>query len=106
MNFEGLCVLVECWAHERGILDSATAESQFLKTVSEIGELSDALAKGTEEEVIDALGDVLVTLILVAKLRGLALTPCLDHAYGIISKRRGRMVNGVFVKDDPEEASE
>jgi NTP pyrophosphatase (non-canonical NTP hydrolase) len=100
LNFEALVLLVEIWGEQRGIIESSTPESQFLKTVSEIGELSDALAKGTQEEVIDSLGDVLVTLILVARLKNLSLTSCLQSAYDEIVSRKGKMVNGVFVKEE------
>lgn len=87
------------WAYTRGIYANSNAQAQFLKAVSEMGELADALAKGDQEEIEDAIGDVAVCLINVAHLWGTSLGDCLQGAYDTISKRTGKMVNGVFVKD-------
>jgi NTP pyrophosphatase (non-canonical NTP hydrolase) len=85
------------WAEERGIFASSDPKTQCLKCVSEVGELADNVAKGRDP--IDDIGDTVVTLILLAKMHGLTLEACLEHAYGVISKRTGKMQNGVFVKD-------
>lgn len=87
------------WAKEKGILDSATAEKQFLKTIEEIGEVASALAKNDLDELEDGIGDVTVTLIILAELKGLDFDKCLERAYNVISKRTGKMQNGIFVKD-------
>ena len=50
------------WAKERGILANSTAQKQMLKLVSEMGELSDNLAKG--RDVKDDIGDCLGTSCL------------------------------------------
>lgn len=86
------------WADERGILESSDPKTQCLKCVSEIGELADNIAKGDHNAAMDDLGDVLVTLILLAKLTDLDLMECLTGAYEVIRRREGKMVNGVFVK--------
>jgi len=41
-----------------------------------------------------------VTLTIQANLWGLSLTECLEEAYNKINVRTGRMVDGVFVKDE------
>jgi len=87
------------WGSSRGILENSTASKQFLKTIEEVGELSIALQKDDIEQVKDAVGDVAVTLILLAELKGLHFADCVSHAYDVISKRKGKMQNGVFVKD-------
>jgi len=88
------------WAEARKILPNATSQTQLLKTVSELGELADALIKGDKAGIIDGLGDVLVTLIIVAAKENLDLTTCLKSAYNEIKDRTGTMMpNGVFVKD-------
>lgn len=115
MNYKELEELVIQWGKDKGILDKATPLAQAGKTKEEVEELIEACeaqkegkthfynSKGvyvnTEEEISDALGDVLVTIILGAKLQGLELIDCLQGAYNIISKRTGKMVDGVFVKD-------
>lgn len=98
-SFEDLDLLVVEWAREKGILQVADAKSQALKMVSEVGELCDAIAKGDMVNIIDGLGDVAVTLIILAELQGLDLTECLEVAYGVIKERKGSMRGGVFVKE-------
>jgi NTP pyrophosphatase (non-canonical NTP hydrolase) len=87
------------WAGEKGILEKASPESQMLKTVEEIGELANALGKRNKEEIMDAIGDIAITLIIQARLCGLDFDDCVESAYNIIALRTGRMVNGIFVKD-------
>ena len=41
----------------------------------------------------------MVVLINIAERNGLTLEQCLEHAYNDIKDRTGRMVDGVFVKD-------
>jgi len=96
LNLEGL---VEEWADEKGILSKATKEAQALKTLEECNELIEAIDKNNKEEVIDALGDILVTIIIQAKMQDVKLIDCLSSAYNIISKRTGSMIDGQFVKD-------
>ena len=86
------------WAEERVILVSSDAKTQCLKCVSEIGELADSVAKGERGQAMDDLGDVMVTLVLLAKMLDLDLMECFTLAYDTIRKRTGRMQNGVFVK--------
>ncbi len=87
------------WARDKGILDKGDPKTQTLKTLEELGELAGALLKGNEPEVIDALGDTVVTLIIVAELKGYKLEDCINSAYEIIAQRKGRMENGNFIKD-------
>ena len=55
----------------------------------------------SNEEIKDALGDILVTIIIGAELQGLKLEDCLESAYNVIKNRSGKMVNGQFVKYTP-----
>lgn len=102
-TFEELDVAVIQWAEEKGILDLSDPKSQLLKTVSEVGELADAINKGDEDEITDALGDTVVTLIILAELTGRDLTTCLESAYNVIKGRSGKMINNIFVKDETNE---
>lgn len=92
--------LVVNWAEEKGILRNGTRDGQFKKTLEEVQELSDAIDAGDIVEVEDAIGDIIVTLIIQAEMWGLSATDCLSSAYGVISSRTGKMENGVFVKDE------
>ena len=93
------------WGYDRGILttnapDTFIRSKQLLKTEEEVAELADASASNDREEAIDAVGDILVTLIIQTRLWNTNLYECLDQAYEVISKRTGRMVDGIFVKDE------
>ena len=92
------------WAENRGILANSDPKTQCLKFVSEAGELADAVAKGNKDDAVDAIGDVMVTLILLSDLMDLDVVECLESAYDVIKTRKGQMVNGVFVKQEKEEA--
>ena len=90
---------IEKWAEEKGILDKATPMAQALKTLEETTELCTAINNNDRPEILDAIGDIMVTLIIQAKMQDLSLEKCLESAYNVISKRTGKMINGQFVKD-------
>lgn len=91
---------VESWACDRRIVPNSTPMAQLLKTVSELGELADGTLKNDREEIVDGIGDVLVTLVIYARLQGVTLRDCLAAAYDTIKDRRGTLTEqGVFVKE-------
>lgn len=100
MNYQELEKLIIEWANQKGILEKGTSLAQWNKTAEEVNELNDALLEDNRAEIIDALGDILVTIIIQAEMQGLKLEDCLESAYNVIAKRTGKMVNGQFVKDD------
>ena len=149
------------WANEKGFMETTTADIQWNKMVEEASELLYALTNGTQAEVKDAIGDVLVTMFIrrkllntrvgqlqnmigaqnetktdcitdaiellqhvliiqhsdvhaietivmqdmyrildgIAKYYGTTVLACWKLAYAEISKRKGKVVNGVFIKD-------
>lgn len=100
---------VQAWGEDRGLLvrdaagayveDESRARAQLLKCMSELGELSDAVLKDDHHAQRDGLGDVLVTLIMFAGNSGLTLRGSLQAAWEEIRDRRGKTVNGAFVKE-------
>lgn len=88
------------WGKERGILENASAIAQSSKTLEEAVELNTAIIKDDDEGISDGIGDVLVTLILQCEIQGLRLEDCLQKAYDEIKGRKGKMVNGIFVKEE------
>ena len=92
--------LVVNWAESRGIMDSGTVEGQIEKLKEEMQELLDAK---TEDEFIDAVGDIQVVLIILANMKGYTATACLASAYSEICTRTGSVINGIFVKDADQE---
>jgi NTP pyrophosphatase (non-canonical NTP hydrolase) len=90
--------LIREWATDKGIYKSGDARTQFVKLMEEAGELAQAILKNDEPEVIDAIGDMVVVLTNLAKLRGHNIEDCISSAYDVIKSRQGKMVNGTFVK--------
>lgn len=88
------------WADDRGLLDIGNEKTQLIKTYEELGEVSRALLKGNRNELVDGLGDVMVTLIIFARIKGLTLEDCLGEAYNVIKNRTGKTVNGAFIKNE------
>jgi NTP pyrophosphatase (non-canonical NTP hydrolase) len=100
-SYNELEALVIAWATQKGILENGTPRAQAMKTWEETDELITAIENDNREEVIDALGDILVTIIIQAEMQGLKLVDCLESAYNIISQRTGKIIDGQFVKDVP-----
>ena len=122
MRFEELIARVIDWAQEKGILDASNPIKQLTKTQEELDETMDALVKIKDlhdpkqpslidvgnkqalleqynDEVVDGIGDMLVTIIILAELCGVDSQHCLGVAYDEIKGRKGKMVDGLFVKE-------
>lgn len=91
---------IRYWAKERGIYDKGDPKTQFVKLSEEFGELAQSLLKDDEEGVVDAIGDMVVVLTNLAHQIGTPIELCIQAAYKEISQRKGKMVNGTFVKDE------
>jgi NTP pyrophosphatase (non-canonical NTP hydrolase) len=87
------------WANERGLVKPENVQAQTMKLMEECGELAGAILKKDSEAIIDAIGDVQVVLIILAEQLGYDYDGCLEMAYEQIKNRKGKMVNGSFVKD-------
>lgn len=98
IKYEEVEEKVILWAEERDLLDK-DPRLQLLKTMEELGELVDASLKGKVREEVDALGDVVVTLIIYAEMKGLDIVRALNTAFNEIQFRTGETKNGVFVRD-------
>ena len=97
-NEENVYDLIRAWATNKGIYKSGDSKTQYIKLMEEAGELAQAILKNDEPEVIDAIGDMVVVLTNLAKLRGHNLEDCVCSAYDVIKSRQGKMINGTFVK--------
>ena len=75
----------------------ATDKDQLAKLIQEMGELSDNICKG--KDVSDDIGDMMVVLINIAERNNLSIEHCLEVAYNDIKDRKGKMIDGVFVKE-------
>ena len=155
-DMEELIKKVEQWSVKRG-LNTADPSKQRLKLWEEFGELNASMARNDREGAIDAIGDMLVVMIIykqqlghgsnyvfkpkqdnldfIGRLEDIDLIDCIGHgiydsgsyieglemvvdnltvlayrlntnleeclaaAYDVIKDRRGKMINGVFVKE-------
>ena len=88
------------WASARGLYDKGDPKTQYLKLMEEAGELGRALLKNDHPEQIDAIGDIVVVLTNLSELIGVKIEDCIDTAYNVIAERKGKMINGTFVKDE------
>ena len=68
-----------------------------MKLIQEAGELSDSLCK--EKDIRDDIGDIMVVLINIMVRNNLTMNECLSIAYDDIKDRKGKMIDGIFVKD-------
>lgn len=85
------------WHHDRNLIEGSTDKDQFCKLIQEAGELSDNICKG--KSVADDIGDMIVVLLNIAERNRLSLDECLAKAWEDIKDRKGKMVDGVFVKE-------
>ncbi len=92
--------LIRRWAKERGLYDGGDTKTQFCKLMEEGGELGRAILKNDAHEFVDAIGDMVVVLTNLAHLGGTTIEQCIDAAYAEIKTRKGKMLNGTFVKND------
>ncbi len=91
---------IRAWAQVRGIYDEGNTIIQYVKLQEEAGELAKALLDSNHDEIVDAIGDMVVVLTNLAHLHVTEIERCIEDAYIVINKRTGKMINGTFVKDE------
>lgn len=98
-QLKALIMAVKLWGKDKGLNDPVM---QFAKMNEEVGEIAHELTRGhlNSEEMVDAIGDTFVTLIILADILNIDLYPALHEAYTTISTRKGTTLNGSFVKED------
>ena len=95
---EDLVNKIAQWHRDRNLIDGSTDKDQYMKLIQEAGELSDNICKG--RDISDDIGDMMVVLINIATRNNLTITECLEAAYNDIKDRKGKMVDGIFVKEE------
>jgi hypothetical protein len=102
MNLERLEMLTVLWHRDRNLIAGSTDAAQHTKLLEEVKELETNIL--LSQPVIDDIGDCMVVLINIAERNGLTLAECLGHAYNDIKDRKGKMINGVFVKEKTDQS--
>lgn len=109
--FEILREKVLDWAKDKNLLHDENAEKQFMKFMEEVFEFRDEwilckyaindqiLTKQMAEMKLE-MGDIFVTLIILCDQLNLDLVECLYEAYEKIKDRKGKTINGVFIKEE------
>jgi len=85
------------WHKDRNLIEGSTDAQQFGKLLEEVDELRGNIEHS--EPIVDDIGDIIVVLINMAHRNKLTLLECMYHAYGDIKDRKGKMIDGVFVKE-------
>lgn len=89
---------IDKWIKDRNIHTGEPA-GQMLKLAEEMGELAGAIARNNLDEVEDGIGDMGVVLRSLCAIYEITFEGCLELAYNEIKDRKGKMINGVFVKE-------
>lgn len=89
------------WAADRNLILGSNPPAQMLKLTEEVGEIAAAIARRKDSEAMDGIGDAVVVLTILAAQLGLHIEDCIESAWNEIKDRRGRMVDGVFIKEEP-----
>ena len=101
MTFADVENKLEMWGYDRGIVQNGKPMGQAIKTLEETTELIDAIHRNDREAIIDAIGDVGVTLLMQCAIQGIPFSKCLEAAYEQIKDRKGFLrPDGVFVKSE------
>ncbi len=112
MNFEELKTKVEEWADDKDLLHEENADKQFMKFIEEVFEFKREIdisnlrrLVGDNKDFISRdinleMGDIFVTLIILCNQLHIDCVECLQLAYEKISKRRGKTIDGIFVKEE------
>jgi NTP pyrophosphatase (non-canonical NTP hydrolase) len=87
------------WAIDRG-LDKVDPSKQAVKLMEEVGELAGGLARDNMDVIKDSLGDIYVVMVILALRLGIDLQEAIDSAYDVIKDRKGKLINGVFIKQE------
>ena len=97
-----LIAKINKWAISHG-LDKGNPKIEWMKVTEEIGEIRDVFLKPNdfddpEMALKDAIGDSIVTLVVLCLQLGYDVEECLKIAYNNIKDRQGVMIDGNFVK--------
>ena len=100
MSYADIEMQVIRWGEARQIVQNSNPRAQAIKTLEEVGELMQAIADNDRNGMIDAYGDILVTLVMGCATADLDLVTCFKHAYEQIKDRTGTLgKDGIFYKD-------
>lgn len=98
-EIEDITELIKKWATERDLMFGKPT-AQMVKLMEEVGELANGINKDREGQIIDSIGDIYVVLVILCMQLDLDINDCIKAAYDEIKDRKGKMINGLFVKEE------
>jgi len=114
------------WHKDRNLIDGSTNNAQFVKLFEEVIELfatlnpnlskdgvffniksilsnayeNDRIKQSPEgKDIKDDVGDINVVLMNMIEREGFTMQQCLETAWHDIKDRKGKMIDGIFVKE-------
>lgn len=102
LGTENLIAKINEWAISHG-LDKGNPKIEWMKVTEEVGEIRDVFLKPNdfddpEMALKDAIGDSIVTLVVLCLQLGYDVEECLKIAYNNIKDRQGVIIDDNFVK--------
>ena len=99
-GLDALIFQIENWGKDRKITINGNPITQAIKTLEETHELLEAVNRKDQHEIRDAIGDIIVTLIMQCKLQGMTIEDCLFFSFQEIKDRKGELNEvGDFIKN-------
>jgi NTP pyrophosphatase (non-canonical NTP hydrolase) len=90
---------VRQWAADRNLIEGSTPRKQMDKLNEECSELYEGILDNEIDDIKDAIGDIQVVLAVMCCQLGIDIDECREIAWEEIKDRKGKMVDGVFVKE-------
>jgi NTP pyrophosphatase (non-canonical NTP hydrolase) len=100
MNDTQIFDKIRNWSSDKGLFGSGDPKTQTVKLTEEVGELARALLRNKENDVKDAIGDIVIVLTNLAYMKGIFIEDCIEDAYHEIKDRDGQIVDGNFIKHE------
>ena len=101
MEFNEFIDNVIAWGKARGIVDNGNPIGQAAKTAEEVAELLQAILADNKDEIRDAVGDIMVTLLMVCATADVSIKESMQQAWDTIKDRKGYLrPDGIFVKEE------
>ena len=88
------------WADSKDFRNNSTVKIQFAKFGEEIGEYWEAVCIDDKPAIADELGDVALCVVMQVYMHNLDLEKLLAATVKKVTKRKGKMVDGLFVKEN------
>lgn len=87
------------WGRDKNLHDP---KAQLNKVIEEVGEIAHDITRNNYDslDLVDAIGDTLVTIIILADILEINPIGALQDAYEVIRYRKGVTENGTFVRED------